>query len=436
MSAQERIHPALAARLRSSRTGQPMRIIVEYDPSAVGPRVIARRWPVRHIARTLPFMVVDLPAEQIRVLAEEPYVRRVWEDLPVRALLDVSVPKIRAPQVWSMGWTGEGIRVAVIDTGIDLHHPDVRDQVVATADFSGQGSVQDGDGHGTHVASIIAGTGRASGGKYRGVAPAAELYIAKVLDDQGRGYTSYVIAGLDWALAQHVHVVNLSLGTEIPCDGSDALSKACDALAERGIVVCVAAGNTGPGEGTVGSPGCARRVITVGATTDHDQVALFSSRGPTADGRVKPDICFPGEGIVAARAQNTRMGTPVDAFYTAASGTSMATPHCAGAVALLLEAEPHLTPAEVKERLMRTAVDLGLAPNIQGAGRGDVLAAMEAHAHESPEEPSTPTPPPEPPPEPPPSPEPPPPSSAGCLTALLLLPFRVLRSRVDKGQAR
>ncbi len=429
MTAHPRIHPTLQARLRTLRTGQPVRLIVEYDTTAAAPRVVARRWAARHIARTLPFMAVEVPADQVQVLADEPYVRRVWEDLPVRALLDVSVPKIRAPQVWELGWTGEGIRVAVIDTGVDLEHPDVKDRVVATVDFSGQGTVQDGDGHGTHVASIIAGSGAASNGRYRGVAPAAELYIAKVLDDRGHGYMSQVIAGLDWALAQQVHVVNVSLGTEIPCDGTDALSTACDALVERGIVVCAAAGNSGPGEGTIGAPGCARRVITVGASTDHDQVALFSSRGPTADGRTKPDVCFPGEGIVAARAQGTHMGTPVDAYYTAASGTSMATPHCAGAVALLLEAEPHLSPEEVKRRLMETAVDLGLEPNIQGAGRGDIFAAVEAHSHVPPEETPEPTPPPEPTPTPEPEPTPSPPSGPGCLS-VLLLPWLGVLSKV------
>ncbi|NPA91722.1 MAG: S8 family peptidase [Chloroflexi bacterium] len=424
-----RVHPGLLARLRTLRSDQPVRVIVEYEPTAVAPHVAARRWRPLRVARVLPFMTLELPAAQVEELAQEPYVKRVWEDLPVYPLLDVSVPKIGAPRVWELGWTGEGIRVAVVDTGVDLHHPDLEDRIVATADFSGSGSVQDRDGHGTHVASIIAGSGAASGGTYRGVAPEAELYIAKALDDRGRGYMSDVIAGLDWALAQQVHVVNVSLGAEVACDGTDALSTACDALVKEGIVVCVAAGNSGPGRGTIGSPGCAREVITVGATTDNDQVALFSSRGPTADGRVKPDICFPGEGIVAARAQGTDMGTPVNTYYTAASGTSMATPHCTGAVALLLEAEPHLTPSDIKKRLMDTAVDLGLDANLQGAGRGDVYAAVaQAPVTKAPEtDISTPEPPspptPEPTPPPPPEPTPPGPPSrqpAGCLLGLLL----------------
>jgi len=419
-----RVHPDLQARLRSMRTTQPVRIVVEYDPSAVGTTVAARRWRARHVTRVLPFMTMELPAAHVQVLAEEPYVKHVWEDLPVHTFLDVSVPKIHAPQVWKLGWTGDGIRVAVVDTGIDFQHPDVQNRVVAHTDFSGKGNARDGNGHGTHVASIIAGSGAASQGKYKGVAPGAELYIAKVLDDRGRGFTSNVIAGLDWAAEQQVHVVNLSLGADVSCDGSDALSTACDALVDMGIVVCVAAGNAGPGRGTVGSPGCAHKVITVGATTDNDQVALFSSRGPTADGRTKPDICFPGEGIIAARASGTHMGTIVNEYYTSASGTSMATPHCTGVVALLLEAEPHLTPAQIKQRLMDTAMDLGVEANLQGAGRGDALAAIEGNAASSPSpESPSPTPPPPsphptPPPESPPAPGPPA-SRPGCITGWL-----------------
>jgi serine protease AprX len=158
----------------------------------------------------------------------------------------------------------------------------------------------------------------------------------------------------------------------------------CDAAVARGIVVCVAAGNAGPAARTVGSPGAAADVITVGASTRADGVASFSSRGPTADGRTKPDICFPGTDIVAARASGTSMGSPVNEFYTSASGTSMATPHATGLSALLLQANGAASPAQVKQALMDTALDMGADANAQGAGRAQAEQALAVIKGEEP----------------------------------------------------
>ncbi len=350
---------------------------------------------LRHF-RLVPASAAKVKAADIQTLEADPRIERIWLDLPVQAWLDTSVPLIRAPQVWDAGFTGRGVKVAIVDTGIDPDHPDFAGRVAAYTSFVG-GDGRDDHGHGTHVAGIVAGSGSASGGRYKGVAPEAVLYSAKVLRADGSGMMSDVMAGVEWAVEQGVRVINLSLGTPGPCDGTDALSTMCDAAVDRGIVVCVAAGNTGPSPRTVGSPGCARKVITVGATNDRDEVASFSSRGPTADGRVKPDVVFPGVDIVSCRAAGTSMGTPVDERYTRASGTSMATPHATGVAALLLEAYPDLTPAQVKARITSTAADLGLDPNIQGSGRGDAYAAYEGET--------------------PPGPPSPPPQ--GCLTALL-----------------
>ena len=208
--------------------------------------------------------------------------------------------------------------------------------------------------------------------------------VAKVLRDDGSGMSSDVMAGVEWAVEQGARVINVSLGSTGPCDGSDALSAVCDAAWRTGVVMCVAAGNEGPGAGTVGSPGCARQVITVGASDDADAVAGFSSRGPTLDGRQKPDICLPGSGIVSARAKGTVMGTPVDERYTRASGTSMATPHATGAVAVMLGATPKATPDQVKAWLMETARNLGVEGNDQGAGRASLSAALGLSATEPP----------------------------------------------------
>jgi serine protease AprX len=311
--------------------------------------------------------------------------------------------------VWEAGFKGTGIKVAVVDTGIDPAHPDFAGRIIATASFIGGDSAVDDNGHGTHVAGIVLGSGAKSNGKYVGVAPEANLYAAKVLDARGGGTMSGVMAGIEWAvLEQEVQIINLSLGSDTSCDGTDALSTLCDeAVQQAGVVMCVAAGNAGPASRTVGSPGCARYVITVGAINDSDQIASFSSRGPTADGRVKPDLVYPGVSIVAPQADGTSMGRVVEPGYVAADGTSMATPHCAGVAALMLQANSELTAEQVKNQMVASAINLGALPNAQGAGRGDAHRAyLAVTGGELPEPP-------------PPPPNPDPAEPPGCLPSIL-----------------
>jgi serine protease AprX len=233
------------------------------------------------------------------------------------------------------------------------------------------------------VAGIIAGSGELSAGRYRGVAPEALLLIGRALDAGGGGKTSQVMAAVEWAVEQGADVVNVSLGGgPYPGDGTDALSVLCDAAVREGVTVCVAAGNLGPNEHTVGSPASAADVITVGAA-DLGEVAVadFSSRGPTADGRVKPDVIFPGVRLVAPRSNGTFLGTAVDQHYTAVSGTSQATPMASGTAALLLQANPRMRPGELKSRIVRGANRLvGVEPISQGAGLGDSYNAFVSRA--------------------------------------------------------
>jgi serine protease AprX len=186
------------------------------------------------------------------------------------------------------------------------------------------------------------------------------------------------------------------------------LSVLCDeAVLQAGVVICVAAGNTGPDAQTIGPPGCARYVITVGAIDDSDQIARFSSRGPTADGRIKPDLVFPGVGIVAPQAAGTTMGRVTAEGYVISDGTSMATPHAAGVAALMLQANPELTAEQVKIQMLAGGVNLGAPPNEQGVGRGDAYQAYLKASDQSVPTPPSPS---------PPSPEPSPPP--GCLASI------------------
>ncbi|WP_406719201.1 S8 family serine peptidase [Streptomyces althioticus] len=305
-------------------------------------------------------------------------VPRVWLDGRVRAALDRSTAQIGAPEVWKNGHRGEDVKVAVLDTGVDASHPDLAGRVSEAEDFSGSSGTGDAFGHGTHVASIVGGSGAASGGDRKGVAPGADLLIGKVLGDDGFGTESQVIDGMEWAVARGADVVNMSLGSDTPSDGTDPMSRALNELsASSGALFVVAAGNAGPGEGTIGSPAAADAALTVGAVDRDDSLADFSSRGPRAgDDAVKPDVTAPGVGIVAARAAGTSMGQVVDASHVAASGTSMAAPHVAGAAALLAQQHPDWTASRLKDALTSTArlID-GQRVTEQGGGRVDVAAA-------------------------------------------------------------
>lgn len=308
-------------------------------------------------------------------------VERLWLDGRRRASLDRSVPQIGAPTAWAAGFDGTGTKVAVLDTGIDTGHPDFADKVVAEQDFSGTGSTGDKFGHGTHVASTVAGSGAKSGGKYKGVAPGARLLNAKVLDDDGGGNDSGIIAGMEWAVAQGADVVNLSLGgTDLP--GVDPLEEAVNRLsAESDALFVIAAGNEGDGERTVGSPGSAAAALTVGAVDKSDALAGFSSRGPrVGDSGVKPDLTAPGVDITAAAASGSRLEDwyPSDVpGYLTIEGTSMATPHVAGAAAILAQQHPDWGGERLKAVLTGSTKPGAYSSFQQGTGRVDVVRAMD-----------------------------------------------------------
>lgn len=308
-------------------------------------------------------------------------IERVWLDAPVRSTDAESMPQIGAPQAWDAGFTGAGVTVAVLDTGIDTTHPDLEGQVVLEGNFSESPDTVDRAGHGTHVAGIVAGTG-AVDPLMRGVAYEASLINTKVLDDQGSGWESDIIAGMEWSAQEGADILNLSLGVPFGfTDGTDPGSLAVNAVSEEyGVLVAVAAGNDGyAGPGSVTTPGAADLALTVGAVDKADVWADFSGQGPrTGDSALKPDIVAPGVDIIAARAAEGFLGDPVDEHYTSMSGTSMATPHVAGAAALLAQAQPELTGQELKSVLMGSAESVGDTVWREGAGRVYLPTALDA----------------------------------------------------------
>ncbi|WP_406863768.1 S8 family serine peptidase [Streptomyces sp. HUAS MG47] len=301
--------------------------------------------------------------------------KKLWLDRKVRATLERSTQQVHAPEAWAAGYDGKGTKVAVLDTGADAEHPDLKGRIVAAQNFTDSDSADDRQGHGTHTISTVGGSGAASGGKKKGVAPGAELLNGKVLNDYGSGATSWIIAGMEWAVAQGADVVSMSLGNPSETDCTDPMSIAAEELAQnKGTLFVVAAGNTGPSLNTVSSPGCAPGVLTVGATDRDDSTAYFSSRGPTTlSHTLKPEIAAPGVGISAAAAG----GRGVYA-YQGMSGTSMATPHVAGAAAILKQRHPDWTAQQIKAALVSSAEN-GVPGDVRevGGGRLDVRAAIE-----------------------------------------------------------
>jgi len=324
------------------------------------------------------------PEEEDEVEGEE-FDLSVYDDEPVDEVWQQAIGLPAAAQQAA----GRGVTVAVLDTGVS-RHPDLGDRVAARVDLTPDADGEDTYGHGAAMAGLVAGDGSASEGRYRGVASGARLLSVRAADWSGATDVSSALAGLEWIAAHHrrygIRVVSLSFGTDaVQDDQVDPLNHAVQRLWREGVVVVVAAGNRGQGgQGTVDKPGDDPYVVTVGAadtrgtaTPADDLVAPFSSRG-TADGRQKPDLLAPGINLVSHRAPGStfdglRPAARVDEHYAKSTGTSPATAVVAGVAALMLEADPSLTPDAVKAALVRTAN--AVAPGQQGTGAGLVDAA-------------------------------------------------------------
>ncbi|MFE6161435.1 S8 family serine peptidase [Streptomyces sp. NPDC056486] len=306
-------------------------------------------------------------------------IAHVWLDGVRKASLDKSVPQIGADKAWAAGYEGKGVKIAVLDTGVDGTHPDLKEQVVGEKNFSTSPDATDKYGHGTHVASIAAGTGAKSAGKYKGVAPGAKLLNGKVLGDDGSGDDSGILAGMEWAVEQGADVVNLSLGGGDTPD-IDPLEAQVNKLSkEKGVLFAIAAGNDG-GEQTIGSPGSAEAALTVGAVDGLDKLADFSSTGPGLDGQIKPDVTAPGVDTTAASAPGSVIAKEVGEKppgYVSISGTSMATPHVAGAAAILKQQHPDWTYTQLKGALTSSTKGGKYTPFQQGSGRIQVDKAIK-----------------------------------------------------------
>jgi serine protease AprX len=406
---------------------EKVRVIIQSDGDpdggGVSEHVRKNRGAVGHKFETFAGMAVEIPVDDLETLSSHSKIKRVSLDVPVSlnnydvaaflGSLDVNKTATGAPQAWfQYGVSGKAIGIAVIDSGIasmsDLN-------VKRTVDFTSSPSWSaDPYGHGTHVAGILSGRGNGSTYKYLGVAPEANLVNLRALDSNGRGMTSDVIRAIDWAVANrnslgsdglplNIRVINLSLG-HAPYEpaSTDPLAIACRRAVQAGMVVVASAGNYGKDAngntmyGSITSPGIEPSVITVGAMSTWDTpsraddvVATYSSRGPTRDGLMKPDVVAPGSRVVGPKSPYNKLALSnpslsVDGSYMRLSGTSMAAPVVSGVAALILEKNPYLTPNAVKAILMYTAEKRGNNPYDTGAGYINALGAVNFAANINP----------------------------------------------------
>lgn len=339
-----------------------------------------------HYQLLVNMLVVHSTPEKIALLRKQPQVKRVVEQHIYSKTLAESVGLVRAPEVWEITdgdgnrVEGDNIDVAIVDTGIDYNHPALGGcfgegcKVVAGYDFVNRDNDPvDDDGHGTHVAGIVA----ADSDSLRGVAPKVRLHAYKVLDNFGNGFTTDIIDALEYALDpdgnpdtdDQVDIINMSLGG--PGDKDDPLAVAVNNAVRAGITVVVAAGNGGSyGDIAASTPAASELAITVASSDKQDVISTFSSRGPMQGaGFLKPEITAPGTGINS---------TFLNGELQVLDGTSMASPHVAGAVALLKQLYPQLSPLQIKDRLISGALSIGEDPATQGAGRLNVVASVES----------------------------------------------------------
>ncbi len=311
---------------------------------------------VKNNLKSLHGLAISADDVKIQKIKSNKKIKDIVEDTVVHAFLSNSVSYVGASSVHAAGVTGNGIKVCIVDTGVDDSHPSLNPLIAQYDYVNNDGDATDDEGHGTHVAGIIS----SRDSVYKGVAPDASLMAVKVLDSAGSGFMSTVIVGIDWCVVNGADVINLSLGGGAftsTCDG-DPSAIAVNNAVVQGVVVVAASGNNGY-INAISAPACASQAITVGAVDNGDGRTSFSNEGPQLD------VVAPGVNI-------SSLNAPIDGGgFTSKTGTSMATPHVAGLAALLLETDPSLSPIQVSSTIKNTSLDLGATgfDTIYGFGR-------------------------------------------------------------------
>ncbi|HEV7764726.1 MAG TPA: S8 family serine peptidase [Thermoanaerobaculia bacterium] len=406
------LDPGLQSRLHGTAflSGEPLRVIVTLDhvPTLLDRTILGAVSSRVQILQSLPMALIETTPLGVNQLLGRAGIRSLYLDKQLRYFMHESVPLTGAPQVWSsLGFDGTGVTVAVIDSGIDGLHPDLaggklkQNVKIVGSPLTSPSLVHvlenlpnsdTTSGHGTHCAGTVAGTGSASSGYYRGVAPGANLVGLGTGDAI---FVFYALQGFDYVISKRnqygIKVISNSWGTEGTFDADDPVNVASKAAHDVGMTVVFAAGNAGPDNNTLNPYSVAPWVIGVAAgNKDGVKLADFSSRGIPDDTLYQPTITAPGAGIVSTRSLNTVLpvlGAIDDVniqpswipYYTTMSGTSMATPHIAGICALMYDANPSVTPDQIRSALTSTATPMpGYSAHEVGAGYVNAYAAVQA----------------------------------------------------------
>lgn len=366
-------------------------LIVENNLSLEDENILKSIVNIKYKIPLINAIVIEIDENNLDSLKELKCLKTVFQNTHITMQMDTARKTVNANIVQENGYTGKGIGIAILDTGIspnnDFLYP--QNRILAFKDFiNNKAKPYDDNGHGTHVAGIAGGSGINSNGKYRGIAPDCNFIGVKVLNNEGKGNASDVLAGLQWVMDNkekyNIKVANLSIGTS-NTSSNDPLVKAVENMWDRGVIITIAAGNDGPKKHTISSPAISRKVITIGASDDNitanvwgNNLINFSGRGPTLECIVKPDILAPGVNIISCLSNSVSKQSDeiVDKNYFSLSGTSMSTPIVSGAIALLLEKYKDLKPDDIKLMLKKCCKNLHLPKNQQGWGLLDVYKLL------------------------------------------------------------
>ena len=373
-----------------SESEKKVQLILECNKTQATELIMNETVTLKYELPSINSYVVELYEKDLHKIKSLDGLKSVYENTRITAQMDSARKVLKADFAEKEGYTGKGITIAFLDTGIapleDFTYP--KDRIIYFKDFvNNKSDPYDDNGHGTHVAGICAGNGVLSKGKYKGIAPMANIISLKTLNDKGSGNSSDVLAGIQWVIDNakryNIKIANLSIGTE-PQNSDDPLVKAVECAWDEGIIITTAAGNNGPKSSTITSPGTSKKVITVGTANDNNFVNIsgtsvinFSGRGPTRECIIKPDVLAPGTDIISCMTPTPYKSEkeeihPIEKNYMKLSGTSMSTPMITGAIALMLEKYPKMTPDDIKYALKCCAVDLNYPHNRQGWGMIDI----------------------------------------------------------------